>query len=674
MGYQQAQARAAQLRSELHAHNHRYHVLQAPVVSDGEYDALLRELAGLEAAHPKLAVADSPTQRVGGGVAEKFAKVRHPQPILSLANAFGAADVAAWFARIVKLDERVAGSAFVVEPKIDGLTVVLHYADGIFVLGATRGDGETGEDITANLRTVRALPLRLPVAANATLKAPHRLVVRGEAFFPTAAFETWNNSLAAAGERTYVNPRNAASGALRQLDSSLTAGRPIALLCYQILEMEGAVASTQWQVLELLRALGFPVAPTARRCATLPDAIAECESWAERRDTLGYGTDGLVIKLDDLVLQRELGYSGKDPRGAVAFKFPSQEVTTQLLDIGVNVGRTGVLTPFASLEAVEVGGVTVRNATLHNFDFIAEKDIRIGDRVLIKRAGEVIPYIIGVMPGARTTKLRSFKPPAVCPECSAPVRQTEGEVALYCVNAACPAQRKRNLEHFAGRSAMDVEGLGERVAEQLVDAGLVQDAADIFSLNKEQLLGLEGFAEKKAASLLAAIAAVRTRPLERLLVALGMRSVGDVLARDLAARFGSLDALRACDAAELQALDGVGPATAAAIADWFAQPGNQQLLHKLQAANCWPVQEARAQPLSGPLTGRTFVITGTLLGLSREAAAELIAGAGGKVSGSISKKTSYLLAGENPGSKLTRAQELGVPVIDATALKDIIAG
>lgn len=674
MSYQQAQARAAQLRSELHAHNHRYHVLQAPVVSDGEYDALLRELAGLEAAHPKLAVADSPTQRVGGGVAEKFAKVRHPQPILSLANAFGAADVAAWFARIVKLDERVAGSAFVVEPKIDGLTVVLHYADGIFVLGATRGDGETGEDITANLRTVRALPLRLPVAANATLKAPHRLVVRGEAFFPTAAFETWNNSLAAAGERTYVNPRNAASGALRQLDSSLTAGRPIALLCYQILEMEGAVASTQWQVLELLRALGFPVAPTARRCATLPDAIAECESWAERRDTLGYGTDGLVIKLDDLVLQRELGYSGKDPRGAVAFKFPSQEVTTQLLDIGVNVGRTGVLTPFASLEAVEVGGVTVRNATLHNFDFIAEKDIRIGDRVLIKRAGEVIPYIIGVMPGARTTKLRSFKPPAVCPECSAPVHQTEGEVALYCVNAACPAQRKRNLEHFAGRSAMDVEGLGERVAEQLVDAGLVQDAADIFLLNKEQLLGLEGFAEKKAGSLLAAIAAVRTRPLERLLVALGMRSVGDVLARDLAARFGSLDALRACDAAELQALDGVGPATAAAIADWFAEPGNQQLLHKLQAANCWPVQEARAQPPSGPLTGRTFVITGTLPGLSREAAAELIAGAGGKVSGSISKKTSYLLAGENPGSKLTRAQELGVPVIDATALKDIIAG
>lgn len=674
MSYQQAQARAAQLRSELHAHNHRYHVLQAPVVSDGEYDALLRELAGLEAAHPKLAVADSPTQRVGGGVAEKFAKVRHPQPILSLANAFGAADVAAWFARIVKLDERVAGSAFVVEPKIDGLTVVLHYADGIFVLGATRGDGETGEDITANLRTVRALPLRLPVAANATLKAPHRLVVRGEAFFPTAAFETWNNSLAAAGERTYVNPRNAASGALRQLDSSLTAGRPIALLCYQILEMEGAVASTQWQVLELLRALGFPVAPTARRCAALPDAIAECESWAERRDTLGYGTDGLVIKLDDLLLQRELGYSGKDPRGAVAFKFPSQEVTTQLLDIGVTVGRTGVLTPFASLEAVEVGGVTVRNATLHNFDFIAEKDIRIGDRVLIKRAGEVIPYIIGVMPGARITKLRSFKPPAVCPECSAPVHQTEGEVALYCVNAACPAQRKRNLEHFAGRSAMDVEGLGERVAEQLVDAGLVQDAADIFLLNKEQLLGLEGFAEKKAASLLAAIAAVRTRPLERLLVALGMRSVGDVLARDLAARFGSLDALRACDAAELQALDGVGPATAAAIADWFAQPGNQQLLHKLQAANCWPVQEARAQPLSGPLTGRTFVITGTLPGLSREAAAELIAGAGGKVSGSISKKTSYLLAGENPGSKLTRAQELGVPVIDATALKAIIAG
>jgi DNA ligase (NAD+) len=672
MNYQQAQARAEQLRAELHAHNHRYHVLQAPVIADGEYDALLRELAGLEAAYPKLAVADSPTQRVGGGVAEKFAKVRHPQPILSLANAFGAADVAAWFARIVKLDERVAGSAFVVEPKIDGLTVVLHYEAGIFVLGATRGDGETGEDITVNLRTVRALPLRLPVDARATVKAPQRLVVRGEAFFPTAAFETWNNSLSAAGERSYVNPRNAASGALRQLDSSLTAARPIALLCYQILEMEGAVAATQWQVLELLRTLGFPVAPTARRCATLPDAIAECESWAERRDTLGYGTDGLVIKLDDLVLQRALGYSGKDPRGAVAFKFPSQEVTTQLLDIGVNVGRTGVLTPFASLEPVEVGGVTVRNATLHNFDFIAEKDIRIGDRVLIKRAGEVIPYIIGVMPGARTGKLRTFKAPAVCPECSAPVQQAEGEVALYCVNAACPAQRKRNLEHFAGRSAMDVEGLGERVAEQLVDAGLVMDAADIFALNKEQLLGLEGFAEKKASSLLAAIAAVRARPLERLLVALGMRGVGDVLARDLAARFGSLDALQVCAAEELQLLDGVGPATAAAVADWFAQPGNRQLLRKLRAADCWPVQSARAQPAAGPLSGKTLVITGTLPGLSREAAVELITGAGGKVSGSVSKKTSYLLAGENAGSKLTRAQELGVSVIDVLALKDII--
>ena len=666
--------RAAQLRAELHAHNHRYHVLQSPVVSDGEYDALLRELAALEAAHPRLVVVDSPTQRVGGSVAEKFAKVRHPQPILSLANAFGGADVAAWFARIVKLDERVADSAFVVEPKIDGLTVVLHYLDGVFVQGATRGDGETGEDITANLRTVRALPLRLPAAAGAAVVAPRRIVVRGEAFFPTAAFETWNSSLAAAGERTYVNARNAASGALRQLDSSLTAGRPIALLCYQILELEGAIASTQWQVLELLRELGFPVAPTAKRCGSLVEAIAECESWSDRRDTLGYGTDGLVIKLDNLLLQRELGNSGKDPRGAIAFKFPAQEVTTQLLDIGVNVGRTGVLTPFASLEAVEVGGVTVRNATLHNFDFIAEKDIRIGDRVLLKRAGEVIPYIIGVLPGARTGKLRAYKPPGKCPECGAPVQQNAGEVALYCVSAACPAQRKRNLEHFASRSAMDVEGLGERVAEQLVDAGLVLDAADIFALDKAQLLGLEGFAEKKAAGLLAAIATVRTRPLERLLIALGMRGVGDVLARDLAARFGSLDALRDCAPAEMQALDGVGPATVAAIADWFAQPGNQQLLQKLRAADCWPVQAPRVQPLAGPLSGKTVVITGTLPSLSREAAAQLIAAAGGKVAGSVSSKTSYVLAGENAGSKLTRAQELGVTVIDEAALKDIIAG
>ncbi len=669
--------RAEQLRREINHHNYQYHVLAAPVVSDAEYDALFGELKALEAAHPALVTPDSPTQRVGGFVSDKFEKVRHPAPILSLGNAFGADEARAWFERIRKLDERVEHADFVVEPKIDGLTVVLHYQDGLFVRGATRGDGEVGEDITPNLRTVKSLPLRIPVAAAAGPKKkpargprpPKSLVVRGEAVIFTADFERMNADLAARGERTYINPRNTASGTLRQLDSALTALRPISLLCYAILDVDGAGPATQWQVLERLRALGFPVADVARRFAKLEEAIAYCEQWADRRDTLPYEADGMVIKLNDLRLSADLGVVGKDPRGAVAFKFPAREVTTTLNDIGVNVGRTGVLTPYAILEPVEVGGVTVRQATLHNFDFIAEKDIRLGDRVLLKRAGDVIPYVIGPVAEARRGRLKKYRLPKKCPTCGEPIERMEGEVAYYCANSACPAQVTRLIEHFAG--VMDIEGFGEKVAEQVVAAGLVRDAADIFSLDRAQLLELPGFADKKAEKLLAAIEAVKRRPLGRLIAALGIHGVGDVMAGDLAAHFGSLDALMQATVDDLQAVAGVGPSVSQAVVDWLEHAGNRRVLGKLKKAGVWPVGEKRRAPADGPLAGKTFVITGTLPVFSREQAAEFIAARGGKVVGSVSKKTDYLVLGESPGSKLAKAQSLGVAILDEAALRKL---
>jgi DNA ligase (NAD+) len=659
--------RAAELRRELSEHIYRYHVLSAPVISDAEYDALFRELQQLEAEHPELITPDSPTQRVGGYVSEKFAKVRHPAPILSLGNAFNAAEVRAWFERLTRLDDRVERAHFVVEPKIDGLTVVLHYEDGVFVRGATRGDGEVGEDITPNLRTVRTLPLRVPVTT-AAVRPPSRLVVRGEAVIFTADFEKMNAALAAQGERTYQNPRNTASGALRQLDSRLTAARPISLLCYQIVAAEGVTLRTQWESLQYLRTLGFPVAEAVRRFHSLDDALAYCEEWAAKRDELPFEADGMVIKLDDLQLAADLGFVGKDPRGAIAYKFPAREVTTALNDIGVNVGRTGVLTPYAVLEPVEVGGVIVKQATLHNFDYIFEKDIRIGDRVLLKRSGDVIPYVIGPVVEARTGRERVYAPPAVCPACGEAVERLEGEVALYCINSACPAQLTRGVEHFA--AVLDIETFGEKVAVQVVAQGLVEDVADIFTLTKEQLLKLEGFADKKAQKLLDAIAVARTRPLHQLIWALGIRGVGEVVARDLAAHFGSLDALTQASAEDLQQIEGIGPSVSQAVVDWFARKRNRLVLKKLKQAGVWPTIEARrAEAVAGPFAGQTFVITGTLPTLSRDEARAYIEARGGKVTDSVSKKTTYLVVGEAPGSKLAKAQSLNIPVLDEAQLR-----
>ncbi len=698
------------LRREIHFHNHRYHVLDAPLISDYEFDQLVVELRQIEADHPEWITPDSPTQRAGAIPLDRFVKVRHPAPILSLANAFDADGVRAWYERIRKLDDRVERAAFTVEPKIDGLTVVLHYRDGAFVQGATRGDGEIGEDITANLRTIRALPLRVPVAGKQVSSTqvdsakesmstslpvsliPHYLVVRGEAFITIKDFDALNQRLEKAGEKTYLNPRNTAAGSLRQLDPALTASRPLTLLVYQIVAWESAPSpegpspsgigdrgqgerpTTQTDTLETLRALGFPV-PQFTACPDIESAIAACQKLTEQRDQSPFEMDGAVIKLDDHILAADLGFVGKDPRGAIAFKFPAREVTTRLNEIRVNVGRTGVLTPYAVLEPVEIGGVIVERATLHNFDYIAEKDIRPGDRVAVKRAGDVIPYVIGPVVDARTGTEWPYTPPETCPACDQPVEHLAEEVAWYCVNAACPAQLIRNVEHFVSRGAMDIVGLGIKIVEQLIGAGLVHDVADLYTLTKEQLLELEGFAGKKADNLLAAVAASKERPLSRLIGALGIRGVGEVMAGDLARYYPSLDELARAALDELQMIEGVGPNIAQAIVDWFARPANHALLEKLRSVGVWPRAEIKPAGAATPmaLAGQTFVITGTLPTLSRENAKFLIESHGGKVTDSISKKTNYLVLGENPGSKLDKARELGVPILNEEGLKKVIS-
>ena len=668
------------LKSEIHAHNYRYHVLDAPVISDLEFDKLLNQLKQIEAEHPDWVTTDSPTQRAGSKPADRFEKVRHPAPILSLANAFGADDTRAWFERISRIDDRVEKAKFVVEPKIDGLSVVLHYRDGLFVQGATRGNGEVGEDITSNLRTVRAIPLKIPVEAKAKLSLPSYLVVRGEAFIPNKEFEELNHMREEAGEATYQNPRNTAAGALRQLDPKLTASRPITLLVYQIVHSEGGkVPTSQWEILEYLEALGFPVTDVAKRFNNLEDAITYTETWNEGRDALSYDADGMVIKIDDLTLAAELGFVGKDPRGAIAFKFPAREVTTKLNDIHVTVGRTGVLIPNAMLEPVEIGGVVVERATLHNFDYIAEKDIRVGDRVLIKRAGEVIPYVIGPVVDARTGKEKKYRPPSVCPACGQPVEHFEGEVAWYCVNAACPAQLLRNIEHFVSRGAMDIVGLGTRIVEKLIETGAVKDVADIYTLTRANILDAVTKKDRKtekdppgkiADNLLTAINTSREQPLSRLITALGIHGVGEVMAGDLSRNFDDLDALAKAKADDLVQIEGLGPNTAEAIVDWFSLPFNRQVLKKLKAVGVWPKggQDVSSNQ-SDEFAGLTFVVTGTLPTFSRDDAKAFIESHGGKVTDSISKKTSYLVLGEAPGSKFEKAKSLGVKIIGEEELK-----
>ncbi|MFZ2096202.1 MAG: NAD-dependent DNA ligase LigA [Anaerolineales bacterium] len=652
-----------QLKQEINYHNYRYHVLDSPVISDYEYDQLVKRLKEIETAHPEWITPDSPSQRAGAEPLEKFTKVRHPAPILSLANAFNEDDVKAWFDRISRLDSRVKTTEYIVEPKIDGLTVVLHYQNGIFIQGATRGDGNIGEDITANLKTVRALPLKLPVETNGPIP-PSQLVVRGEAFITLKEFERLNQRLEEAGEPTYQNPRNTAAGSLRQLDPGLTATRPLTILIYAIVAANGNIPTTQVELLRYLTSLGFPV-PESHYCHGVDEAINAYNQIYEERDRLSYESDGAVIKINNIPLAEDLGIVGKDPRGAIAYKFPAREVTTTLIYIGVNVGRTGVLTPYAILEPIEVGGVIVKQATLHNFDYIKDKDIRVGDRVLLKRAGDVIPYVIGPIKDLRKGDEESYKPPTNCPTCGQPVEHFEGEVAWFCVNTACPAQLIRNLEHFASRGAMDIVGLGIKIVEQLVENKLVGDVADIYSIEKGQLLNLEGFAEKKADNLLDSIQASKSSSLSRLINALGIRGVGEVMAIELAHNFEDLGKLSHATIDDLQSIDGVGPNIAMAIVDWFRRETNQTLLEKLRHAGVWPIgQTIRTQtPEEIRFSDMIFVITGTLPGYTRDELKEIIQENGGKVTDSVSKNTRYLLVGEQPGSKLDKAKKLGVETL-----------
>ncbi|MEA2009047.1 MAG: NAD-dependent DNA ligase LigA [Chloroflexota bacterium] len=660
------------LRQEIRYHNYCYYVLNDPIISDYEYDQLYAKLRQLEEEHPDLVTFDSPTQRAGAPPAEALERVRHPAPILSLNNAFSAEDIREWLGRVAKLDDRVQETTFTVEPKLDGLTVVLHYENGLFVQGATRGNSKVGEDITENLRTIKALPLRIPPTPDGPAP-PERLVVRGEAFIRIPDFEKLNRRLEEAGEKTYVNPRNTAAGALRQLDSAQTAQRSLTLLVYQIVDGTGELPATQQETLAYLASYGFPI-PDNEHCQTLEEVMTVCQTWAERRDQLDYEIDGVVIKINDHDLAETLGIVGKAPRGAIAYKFPAQVVTTTLREIGVNVGRTGVLTPYAILEPVEIGGVTVSQATLHNFDFIAEKDIRVGDRVRVKRAGDVIPYVIGPVVAVRTGEEQIFSPPATCPVCEQPVEHIEGEVPWYCVNAACPAQLIRNLEHFASREAMDIVGLGIKIVEQLVYAGLVEDVADVYFLERDSLLEVEGFAAKKAENLLLAVEASKERPLARVVTALGIRGVGVAVSSDLVLFYRDLDALSEAQLEDLQEIEGIGPNTAQAIVDWFERPANQKVLDKLRKAGVWPEMAPRPEDAqtARPLDGLTFVVTGKLTGFTRGEIKTFLQSKGGKVTGSVSKNTGYLVVGENPGSKLQKAQNLEVSIITEEELRLLV--
>lgn len=676
--------RAAQLRAELNEHSYRYYVLDDPIISDAQYDTLLSELREIESQHPDLVSPDSPTQRVGGTVAEGFVKVRHAKPILSLSNAFDGDGVREWRDRIGRyFKQNLEGEAdergldeFVVEPKIDGLTVVLTYENGVFLQGATRGDGITGEDITSNLRTVKSIPLTLREIHDDRQKTSvSRLSVRGEAFIRIDDFDKMNEANRAIGERTYANPRNFASGQLRQLDPSITAKRPLTAYFYSIVEWGGGnttASTSQWETLQLLKQLGFAVSDIAKKFDDLEKAISYCESYVKKRDSLPFEVDGMVIKINDLMLAEKLGYVGKDPRGAVAFKFPAREATTILRDVKVRVGRTGNITPNAVLDPVQVGGITISNATLHNYDDIARKDIRLGDRVIVKRAGDVIPYVAGPVISARTGKEKKIVPPTRCPFCDTELVKREGEVALFCLNDECPGKVDRAIRHFVGRGAMDIEGLGMKIVQQFIDEGLIEDVADLYSITKEDLLELERFADKKAENLISAIELSKQRPLEKLLVGLGIRHVGEVAARALARHFGNLDAL--IDGAinqpeELQNIEGVGEIIAESVSDWAKRESTRSLIEKLKHAGVNPIANRQTSVVSsGVFSGKTFVITGTL-SKPREEIAAWIESFGGKVTDSVSSKTNYVVIGDSPGnSKVTKATKLDVPMVSEEEL------
>jgi DNA ligase (NAD+) len=669
-------ARAADLRERLERASHEYYVLDRPSISDAEYDRLFRELQALEAEHPTLRTPDSPTVRVGAPPQSVLPKHTHLVPMLSLGNAFNEEELAEWEERLTRLvgdDFRRAG--YTAELKIDGAAVSLTYRDGVLVTGATRGNGTIGEDVTPNLRTIREVPLRLRTAA-----PPKVVEIRGEVYMPFSAFERMNEERVKAEEPVFANPRNAAAGGLRQLDPAISAARPLRFYGYSVVSPGGNAAlpfRTQWELLEALAAWGIPVAPHRRKCATLD----EVHAWArevehELRATLDFAIDGGVIKVDSLTLQEELGVvGGREPRWATARKFAPDIAVTRLLDIQVNVGRTGALNPFAMLEPVEIGGATVKLATLHNFDLIVQKDLRVGDWVQVKRAGEVIPQVIGPIPERRdpANPPPPVTPPTHCPSCGTPVERDEEEVALYCPNVACPNRQLEALVHFASRGAMDIRGLSYARIEQLIDAKLVTDVADIFSISAEQLLELERFAAKSAENLVAAIEASKAQPLSRLLFGIGIPHVGATAAQLLARHFGTLDALSRATEEEILAVRGIGGIIARSVVHYFQDPSAAQLVTKL-AERGVNMTEPRQATASGSLRGTTAVITGTLPTLTRSEATDLIEGAGGRVTSSVSKATTFVVAGAEAGSKLEKARTLGVEVIDEAELLRRAAG
>lgn len=664
--------RIEHLRNQINLHRYHYYVRDTTLISDAEFDELYRELLQLEEEHPELVTEDSPTQRVGSEPVSAFEKVTHPAPILSLSSGHSFEDVVAWRTRLGRLLPEETELAYVVEPKIDGLTVVLTYRQGRFVQGATRGNGRIGENVTKNLRTVYELPQRIPVDPQQSITVPETVVIRGELFFPLDRFAAFNEEQAANEGRVYMNPRNAASGSLRQLDPRITAARPLTLYCYDFVAWEGGdIPDTQWERLQLLHDLGFPVSSDITFCETL-EAIGETfEQWQEKRNQINYEVDGIVIKINDQPLAASLGVVGNEPRGAMALKFPAQEKTTKLKEVVVNVGRTGVLAPAAVLEPVEIGGVVVRNATLHNFEEIARKDIRIGDTVVVKRAGDVIPYVVGPIVELRDGSEREVALPERCPFCEAPVERIEGEVAIYCDNPACPAQLVRRVEYFVSRGAMDIDSFGVQTGEQLIAAGLIKDVGDIYYLDRDALLQLEGFQEKKVDNLLAGIEASKEQPADRVLTALGIRFVGRVVARLLLNGLGSIDALATAGIEQLTQIEGVGPQTAASVVSWFEDERHCALVDKLRVAGLRFELEKSAAATTQPFADRTFVVTGTLPTFTREEVKAYIEERGGRVSGSVSGRTDYLVAGEAAGSKLAKAQNLGVTVLSEADLREL---
>jgi DNA ligase (NAD+) len=656
---QRARARARELRELLERYNYRYHALDDPEVPDAEYDRLMLELRDVEAQYPVLVTSDSPTQRVGSAPLAAFGEVRHRMPMLSLDNAFDAAAVLDFDRRIRERCPQLAAVRYSAEPKLDGLAVSALYEDGRFVQAATRGDGEVGEDITQNLRTIKALPLKLRHADQ-----PRVLEVRGEVFMPLAGFERFNAEALARGEKPLINPRNAAAGSLRQLDARITASRPLDLFIYGVGYVEGGeLPGHHGEILQRLKHWGFKICPEARMVDSIEGCLEYYAAIGAARSRLPYQIDGVVYKVDDLDVQRRMGFVSRAPRWALAHKFPAEEALTTVRDIEFQIGRTGTLTPVARLVPVFVGGVTVSNATLHNMDELTRKDVRVGDTVVIRRAGDVIPEVVRSIPERRPAGTALIELPAVCPVCGSPVTREGGQAAARCTGGRrCAAQRKEEIKHFASRRALDIQGLGDKIVDQLSDAGLVITPADLFGLTPGQLAELDRMGEKSAQKLIAAIDAAKQTSLPRFLYALGIRDVGEATAVALARHFLELDALRRADAAAIERVPDVGPVVAGNVAAYFADPANVELVDRLLNSGIrWP--PLAPAPAQGAFLGKSFVLTGTLEGMTREAAQEAILARGGKVSGSVSKKTDYLVAGAEAGSKLKKAQTLSVPIL-----------